>query len=144
LRDKLLVVDQQDGDVELALRELREHIYSHMNSELGGSNVQQPIQLKYRYERLVNAEKVRVTQAMLRLPKMPRKYVNVVLVPVSWPAAVSSVSSSIWWLIVSKNSQLTIVYISLTLLPRAGQLISLVLVWFYQLSSYFLRLQDLS
>jgi hypothetical protein len=63
LRDKLLVVDQQDGDVELALRELREHIYSHMNSELGGSNVQQPIQLKYRYERLINAEKERVTLA---------------------------------------------------------------------------------
>lgn len=63
LRDEVLKVDEQNGDVEAALRRLREHVYSHMNSELGGgaSNVQQPIQLKYRYERLVTAEKERVS-----------------------------------------------------------------------------------
>jgi hypothetical protein len=65
LRDEVLKVDEQNGDVETALKNLRTHIYSHMNSELAGgtSNVQQPIQLKYRYERLVAAEKERVSAA---------------------------------------------------------------------------------
>jgi hypothetical protein len=60
-----LKVDEQNGDVETALRELRAHVYAHMNSELSGgaSNVQQPVQLKYRYERLVTAEKQRVSAA---------------------------------------------------------------------------------
>lgn len=58
LRDKVVQADKTDGDVETALRELREHIYGHMNTNLsGGSNsISQPIQLKYRYERLVKAE----------------------------------------------------------------------------------------
>src|SRR5690606_29227248 len=63
LRKEVSRVDEQNGDVETALRELRMFIYSHMNSELGGgaSNVQQPVQLKYRYERLVETEKNRVS-----------------------------------------------------------------------------------
>ena len=58
LRDKVLQVDQQDGDIEAALRELREFTYSHMNSSLAGGegSIYPPIQLKYRYERLVKAE----------------------------------------------------------------------------------------
>lgn len=65
LRDDVLRVDQENGDVEAALRKLREHVYSHMNSDLSGgsANVQQPVQLKYRYERLVTAEKARVSAA---------------------------------------------------------------------------------
>lgn len=65
LRDEVLKVDQQNGDVEAALRTLREHVYSHMNSNLssGASNIAQPIQLKYRYERLVKAEEDRVSSA---------------------------------------------------------------------------------
>jgi hypothetical protein len=64
LRDKVLQVDQQDGDVESALRELREYIYSHMNTDLaaGPSAIRPPIQLKYRYERLLAAEKERVSK----------------------------------------------------------------------------------
>ena len=57
-------VDQQNGDVEAALRDLRTHVYNHMNSSLvvsGGAYP--PIQLKYRYERLVAAEKSRVEAA---------------------------------------------------------------------------------
>lgn len=63
LRDEVLKVDQQNGDVETALRRLRLFVYSHMNSDLGGgaTNIAQPIQLKYRYERLVTAEKERTS-----------------------------------------------------------------------------------
>ena len=63
LRDEVGRVDEQNGDVEAALRRLREHVYNHMNSNLGGgaTNIQQPVQLKYRYERLVAAEKARVS-----------------------------------------------------------------------------------
>jgi hypothetical protein len=64
LRDEVAKVDEADGDVETALRNLREHVYAHMNSDLSGgsSNVQQPVQLKFRYERLIAAEKSRVSQ----------------------------------------------------------------------------------
>lgn len=61
LRDEVLAVDKGNGDVEAALRKLREYTYAHMNTDLSsGAGIQQPIQLKYRYERLVAAEKERV------------------------------------------------------------------------------------
>lgn len=61
LRDNVLEVDKQDGDIEAALRELREYTYGHMNSRLSSdTGVYPPIQLKYRYERLLQAEKQRV------------------------------------------------------------------------------------
>jgi hypothetical protein len=64
LRNDLLAVDEQNGDVEAALRKLRQHIYAHMNASLdSGNNIYPPIQLKYRYERLVLAEKDRVAAA---------------------------------------------------------------------------------
>lgn len=64
LRDQVLRVDQQKGDVEAALRDLREFIHSHMNANLAtGTGVQQPIQLVHRYERLVAKEKARVEKA---------------------------------------------------------------------------------
>lgn len=65
LREKLLEVDKQNGDVEASLNELREFIYSHMNADLtGGPNsIYPPIQLAYTYERLVQAEKGRVVNA---------------------------------------------------------------------------------
>lgn len=62
LRDKVAVADEQNGDVEAALRELRAFVYSHMNTDLSGSgSIKQPIQLKHRYDRLVAAEKQRVS-----------------------------------------------------------------------------------
>ena len=63
LRDKVLQVDEANGDVEAALRELRGYVYSHMNAGLSGGegSIKQPVQLKYRYERLVRAEKQRVS-----------------------------------------------------------------------------------
>lgn len=63
LRDEVLRVDQQNGDVEAALKKLREHVYAHMNTNLAShTSVYPPIQLKYRYERLVAVEKARVEQ----------------------------------------------------------------------------------
>lgn len=57
LRDNVLKVDQQNGDVEAALRQLRSYVYAHMNTDLASSSsVYPPIQLKYRYERLVAAQ----------------------------------------------------------------------------------------
>ena len=61
LRDQVLQVDKKNGDVEGALKELREYTYSHMNSGLASdTGIYPPIQLKYTYERLVAAEQKRV------------------------------------------------------------------------------------
>ena len=64
LRDELVMVDQQNGDVESAINKLRLYIYGHMNTDLATStSVYPPIQLKYRYDRLVATEKDRIGQA---------------------------------------------------------------------------------
>jgi hypothetical protein len=59
LRDEVNKVDQANGDVETALRNLREYVYGHMNTNLssGPNAIKPPIQLKYRYERLLEAQK---------------------------------------------------------------------------------------
>ncbi len=64
LRTAVFVADEQNGDVETALRELRTYVYAHMNTDLAASDnaIRPPIQLKYTYERLVAAEKARVAQ----------------------------------------------------------------------------------
>lgn len=55
LRQKVYTADQQNGDVETALRDLRTYVYNHMNTNLssGNNSIYPPIQLKYRYDRLV-------------------------------------------------------------------------------------------
>lgn len=64
LRDAVTQADKDNGDVETALRNLREYVYSHMNTNLStGNNIKPPIQLKYRYDRLVEAEKAKTAQA---------------------------------------------------------------------------------
>jgi hypothetical protein len=56
LRDTVYQADKDNGDVEGALRNLREYVYSHMNTSLAaGTNVRPPIQLKYTYDRLIAA-----------------------------------------------------------------------------------------
>ena len=69
LRDEVLLADKNDGNVELALHNLRGYMYGHMNTSLtsGANAIKPPIQLKYRYDRLVAAEKVRVTTDQARL-----------------------------------------------------------------------------
>src|SRR3989344_4599351 len=63
LRDVVIQTDQDNGDVEARLHDLRTYIYSHMNAQLstGPNAIRPPIQLKYRYERLLAAEKARVS-----------------------------------------------------------------------------------
>ncbi len=58
LRTAVATADEQNGDVEAALRNLREFVYNHMNTDLSSGNVsiKPPIQLKYRYERLAKQE----------------------------------------------------------------------------------------
>jgi hypothetical protein len=69
LKQQVAVVDEQNGDVEAALKELRQHVYSHMNTNLssGANAIKPPIQLKYRYERLVAAEQARVSAETSRI-----------------------------------------------------------------------------
>jgi hypothetical protein len=57
LRDEVLKADEQNGDVEAALQKLRTHMHSHMNAGLSSGGLQQPIQLKYRYERLAEEQR---------------------------------------------------------------------------------------
>lgn len=65
LRDEVLAADKVNGDVETPLRELREFVYGHMNANLaqGNNAIKPPIQLKYRYERLVASQKDTVKSA---------------------------------------------------------------------------------
>lgn len=58
LRDAVYTADKNNGDVEKALRNLRQYIYGHMNTSLasGPNAVHPPIQLKYTYERLQQAQ----------------------------------------------------------------------------------------
>lgn len=58
LRDKVTQVDKDNGDVEGSLRNLREYVYGHMNTQLAApGGAYPPVQLKYRYDRLVAAQK---------------------------------------------------------------------------------------
>lgn len=71
LRDEVIKADEQNGDIETPLRALREHIYSHMNSDLstGATTIKQPIQLKNRYESLVTAEAKRLKSQNIKVQK---------------------------------------------------------------------------
>lgn len=57
LREHVYTADRENKDVEGSLRNLREYIYSHMNTSLssGDNSVYPPLQLKYTYERLTTA-----------------------------------------------------------------------------------------
>ena len=64
LRQAVYTADEQNGDVEGALRELRQYVYAHMNTDLSvDSSVYPPIQLKHTYDRLVAAEQDTARQA---------------------------------------------------------------------------------
>jgi hypothetical protein len=59
LRDKVYQADQSNGDTEGSLRNLREYVYAHMNTDLtsGNNGIYPPIQLKYSYDRALQAIK---------------------------------------------------------------------------------------
>jgi len=57
LRDDVYKADEANKDVEGALKKLQSYVYGHMNTELSTSDgVYPPIQLKYTYQRLQQAE----------------------------------------------------------------------------------------
>ncbi|HSH18663.1 MAG TPA: hypothetical protein VK978_04735 [Candidatus Saccharimonadales bacterium] len=59
LRDAVYQADKDGGDVQGALTNLQRYVTSHMNTNLSGGSdnaVYPPIQLKYTYERLQDAE----------------------------------------------------------------------------------------
>ena len=73
--DALMAVDQAGGDVSVALNDLRQYIYSHMNTEIGGPNgIYPPIQLKGTYDRLKSAEDQRVKEVNDNLYNEAQEY----------------------------------------------------------------------
>jgi hypothetical protein len=75
LRENVVKVDQENGDVEGALRTLRQYVYSHMNTNLStGNGIYPPIQLKYTYERLVATEKNRVSDENAKIYNDAQNY----------------------------------------------------------------------
>lgn len=62
LRQVVYSADQQAGDVETALNDLRQYIYSHMNTNLRTSNSgnEPPIQLASRFNKAIAAEQARI------------------------------------------------------------------------------------
>ena len=57
LRNQVYQADKDNGDIEAALRNLRQYVYAHMNTDLasGPNAIKPPIQLKYTYQRLQQA-----------------------------------------------------------------------------------------
>lgn len=75
LREEVFTVDKENGDVESALRDLRKYVYSHMNTDLSsGNGIKPPIQLKYRYNRLLAKEKSRVKNSTDQVYTAAQKY----------------------------------------------------------------------
>ena len=58
LREQVYLADEKGTEVEEPLRQLREYVFRHMNTDLASGNVsiKPPIQLTHRYEKLVVAE----------------------------------------------------------------------------------------
>lgn len=69
LREKVVKADESGGNVEKPLAELREYVYSHMNTDLssGPHGIDPPIQLKSQYERLVKQREKTLAQANERV-----------------------------------------------------------------------------
>jgi hypothetical protein len=64
LRDAVYAADKDNGDVQGALQNLQAYVTAHMNTSLEVPNgVYPPIQLKYTYDRLVQAESDQAAQA---------------------------------------------------------------------------------
>ncbi len=76
LRDTVYAADQSNGDVEGALRNLRAYVYGHMNTSLasGPNAVHPPIQLKYSYERLEQAQEAALGRGDSNLYQAAQSY----------------------------------------------------------------------
>jgi hypothetical protein len=69
LRNDVYAADKNNGDVNTALNKLRQYVYGHMNTNLssGNNNIKPPIQLKYTYQRLYDAQANKVQAANQQL-----------------------------------------------------------------------------
>jgi flagellar biosynthesis/type III secretory pathway M-ring protein FliF/YscJ len=69
LRNDVYKADQKNTDVEGALRQLQAYVTAHMNTSLtsGAGSVYPPIQLKYTYERLLQAQQSQLAQTNTQL-----------------------------------------------------------------------------
>lgn len=58
LRSAVYAADKNNGDVNGTLNNLRRYVYAHMNTDLssGNNSIKPPIQLKYTYQRLYDAQ----------------------------------------------------------------------------------------
>ena len=57
LRNQLYQVDKQDGNTTAALNNLRQYVFTHMNTDLASNGgIYPPIQLKYTYQRLQQSQ----------------------------------------------------------------------------------------
>jgi hypothetical protein len=65
LKEAVYQADEENGDVEGALKNLRNYVYHHMNTDLssGNTGVYPPIQLKYSYDRAVKAESTKTADS---------------------------------------------------------------------------------
>lgn len=65
LRQLVIQADEKKADINPPLNDLREYVHGHMNTDLtsGNNAIRPPIQLKHTYDRLVSAERQRVTTA---------------------------------------------------------------------------------
>jgi hypothetical protein len=69
LRDQVYVADKNNGDINGALNNLRRYVYGHMNTDLssGNNNIKPPIQLKYTYQRLYDAQANQIQESNQQL-----------------------------------------------------------------------------
>lgn len=76
LRDAVYKADQAGGNVEGPLKQLQAYVTSHMNTDLnaGPHPIYPPIQLKYTYDRLVQAQTEQVSQTNSQLYSSAQAY----------------------------------------------------------------------
>jgi hypothetical protein len=76
LRDAVYAADQNDGDVQGALQRLQTYVIRHMNTNLsaGPNAVYPPVQLKYTYDRLVQAQSDALAQSNTQIYTEAQKF----------------------------------------------------------------------
>lgn len=69
LRSQVYDADRKNVDVNPSLNQLRAYVFGHMNTNLssGNNNIKPPIQLKYTYQRLYDAQANKVQAANQKL-----------------------------------------------------------------------------
>ena len=77
LRNDVYIADKNNGDVYGALQKLQAYVTTHMNTDLTSPNgVYPPIQLKYTYDRLVQAQGNQLAQDNSQFYTQAQKYLK--------------------------------------------------------------------